>query len=99
MSLAVISAAAAAANDHAAIRQSLLDGHRATALAADGRAFAIDTALAVAVGLADPHAHARAFNPHALRRRAGNRNGGQHGRGSKNEQGCAHRFTPSLVAP
>jgi hypothetical protein len=54
------------ADDHAAIRHSLLDRHGAAALAAHGRAIAIvaflaPPALATAIRITDPHAYARAF--------------------------------------
>jgi hypothetical protein len=60
------SAGALPADDHAAIRHSLLDRHGAAALAAHGRAIAIvaflaPPALATAIRITDPHAYARAF--------------------------------------
>src|SRR5262245_15302558 len=85
------SAGASATNDPGAIRQSFLHGHGAAAGAAEGGAvaIAIDALFPImaAFGLTDPYADARTFDPDALRRCGGHRDGTpQYPRGSKNEQ-------------
>src|SRR6266508_3778905 len=82
------SARALLANDHGAVRHSLLDRHGAAALAAHGPTIAITAALAVAIRLADPHAYAGGtFDGDALSDDARSRNGcRKHGRGGNDEQ-------------